>query len=660
MSFLQPWLLWGLPLVAIPLVIHLLNQWRFQTMPWAAMMFLLAARRMTRGYSRLRQWLILAMRTLAVAGLVMAVSRPLLGGWMGGILGQQSDWTVILIDRSPSMQGASVAGGPTKLTLATRELVEILSRTGSKHWMVIDSVSLEPKEIESPAQLLRLASAGPATSTANIPRLCQRAYELLRDQQAGTSEIWIVSDRSSNDWEPASGLWEVVRESFAERSERTRFHLLAYPDPPKENLAVRVTSVRKQSGSSGSEVLVSIQLKRSLPASVPMTIPVEFEMEGARSVVSVDCAGPTAELVDHPIAIGGEKSRGWGRVTIPADSNEGDNSFSFVFEDPPAAKTLIVTEDDRLIWPARLAAGIGIHPSDQPSVEVVRPDQLTGLDASKVSLVVWHAPLREVKRTPMIEDLVAREGAVLFFPTRDIDGESVFGVRFVDWLPAKRRLVEHWRGEEDLLANGRSGSALSVGELEIDRVCGMEGEFTSLATLEGGVPLLARAPTRRGGAYFFTTTLAASDSSLARNGVVLFAAIQRALAEGRKSQGTAREVIAGELDGLDPSTWSAVATKGEAISTEVGHHAGIYRSEEGHLFGVVRSLDEDSSKGLSEENVSELFRGLSLRQMTGEMEPGSSVVQEIWRVFLLGMMVALVAEAVLSFPKSDKRRQSAP
>jgi hypothetical protein len=119
-------------------------------------------------------------------------------------------------------------------------------------------------------------------------------------------------------------------------------------------------------------------------------------------------------------------------------------------------------------------------------------------------------------------------------------------------------------------------------------------------------------------------------------------------------------VIAGELDGLDPSTWSAVATKGEAISTEVGHHAGIYRSEEGHLFGVVRSLDEDSSKGLSEENVSELFRGLSLRQMTGEMEPGSSVVQEIWRVFLLGMMVALVAEAVLSFPKSDKRRQSAP
>ncbi len=199
---------------------------------------------------------------------------------MGGFLGQQSDWTLILIDRSPSMQGTAVPGGPTKLALATNELVEILSKAGSKHWMVLDSVSLEPKEIESPEQLLRTVSAGPATSSASIPRLCQRAYEFLRDHQAGTSEIWIVSDKASNDWEAASGLWEVVRESFAERSERTRFHLLAYPDPVKENVAVRVTRVRKRVGSDGSEVLVSLQLTRSAPASVPATIPLSLRWKG--------------------------------------------------------------------------------------------------------------------------------------------------------------------------------------------------------------------------------------------------------------------------------------------------------------------------------------------------------------------------------------------
>ena len=44
MTFLQPWLLMALPLVALPLIIHLINQRRFQTVQWAAMRFLLAAK----------------------------------------------------------------------------------------------------------------------------------------------------------------------------------------------------------------------------------------------------------------------------------------------------------------------------------------------------------------------------------------------------------------------------------------------------------------------------------------------------------------------------------------------------------------------------------------------------------------------------------------
>ena len=45
MSFLQPWLLAGLPLISLPLIIHLINKRRYQSIRWAAMMFLLAANR---------------------------------------------------------------------------------------------------------------------------------------------------------------------------------------------------------------------------------------------------------------------------------------------------------------------------------------------------------------------------------------------------------------------------------------------------------------------------------------------------------------------------------------------------------------------------------------------------------------------------------------
>src|SRR5882757_1273316 len=104
MTFLQPLLLAALPLISLPILIHLINQRRYQSVQWAAMMFLLAANRMSRGYARLRQWLIMAFRMLAIAGLVFAVSRPLAGGWLGLTAGGRADTTLVLLDRSPSMQ----------------------------------------------------------------------------------------------------------------------------------------------------------------------------------------------------------------------------------------------------------------------------------------------------------------------------------------------------------------------------------------------------------------------------------------------------------------------------------------------------------------------------------------------------------------------------
>ena len=120
----------------------------------------------------------------------------------------------------------------------------------------------------------------------------------------------------------------------------------------------------------------------------------------------------------------------------------------------------------------------------------------------------------------------------------------------------RRPTVETWRSDEDLLARTLSGAALPVGQLDIRRYCTLVGEFTALATLHGGAPLVARVPTEHGGAYFWTTTPAPADSSLAAGGVVLYAFIQRSLAAGAAMLGKTRQLDAGtataaELGRLD-------------------------------------------------------------------------------------------------------------
>src|SRR5437764_8914125 len=137
MSFLQPLLLAALPLVALPILIHLINQRRYHTIRWAAMIFLLAANRMSRGYARLRQILILAFRVLAIAGLIFAVSRPLASGWLGRAVGGRPDTTIIVLDRSPSMRQQGPGTVISKLEAGRQQLARTLALLGSNRWVLI-------------------------------------------------------------------------------------------------------------------------------------------------------------------------------------------------------------------------------------------------------------------------------------------------------------------------------------------------------------------------------------------------------------------------------------------------------------------------------------------------------------------------------------------
>jgi len=76
-SFLNPWLLLGLAGASLPIIIHLIGRRNAPTQMFAAFDFLMAVNRRLAKREKLRQWLLLLMRTLALVALVMAVARPM-------------------------------------------------------------------------------------------------------------------------------------------------------------------------------------------------------------------------------------------------------------------------------------------------------------------------------------------------------------------------------------------------------------------------------------------------------------------------------------------------------------------------------------------------------------------------------------------------------
>ena len=68
----------GLAAASVPILIHLLNRRKFREIRWAAMRFLLAAIRKNSRRVRIEQWILLAVRTLMILLVVLAMAKPFL------------------------------------------------------------------------------------------------------------------------------------------------------------------------------------------------------------------------------------------------------------------------------------------------------------------------------------------------------------------------------------------------------------------------------------------------------------------------------------------------------------------------------------------------------------------------------------------------------
>src|SRR5436190_3677701 len=108
MNFLSPAFLAALPLISVPLVIHLLSRRQQKKISWGAMRFLMQAVTRKRRLWRLTDILLLLLRTAAFLFFIFALARPLLpAAWLGGSVPRE---LILVLDQSMSMM-RKVAGG---------------------------------------------------------------------------------------------------------------------------------------------------------------------------------------------------------------------------------------------------------------------------------------------------------------------------------------------------------------------------------------------------------------------------------------------------------------------------------------------------------------------------------------------------------------------
>lgn len=676
MSFLQPLLLLGLPLMLVPVIIHLIHMLRRKQIPWAAMIFLEAAQKMNKGFSRLRQYLILAFRVLAVATLILAAGRPLAGGLLG-LTGGAPDSVIILLDRSASMEERLLSTGTSKRAAALQNLAAAVRDAYGKRssLTLIDSATLTPVIVENAEALTGLPQAGATATAADVPALLQAALDYITTNDTGRTDVWLVSDQRQSDWNATGGRWTALRDAFA-TLDGVRLQLLSYPEASGTDMGVTVEKLERREVSGNNELLLDIRVHCNEAVAGTVPLPLRVVVNGTGSTLEAQFKGTELLLQGQTIPLDQNTVRGWGRVELPADGSPANNVFHFVFDDPPALKAAVVSDDEAVSHPLEAALTAQAEPTRTYECTVLPVARAVEIAWEETALVVWQGaiPAADSALARQLEAHLEAGRCLLFLPPQAPDDHAFAGIRWTDWQGTeagggKPALVEWWRNDTGPLAATLAGAALPVGEVEAQRWCGIEGEAIPLARLgedAGNAPLLVRAGRQGGGDAWFLTSLPGSGATnLARDGVVLFALLHRALNQGAAALGNARQRIAGTTAlGSDASQWQRldVEDPDAVLSSNRPLQAGVLRLPAANqeqpemLVALNRAPEEDAPQTLATASLEQLFTGLDWRLIERSLENEKSLTSEVWRTFLFLMAAAIVIEALLCMP--GKRQPS--
>ena len=439
MNFLNPLFLFGLAAAAIPVLIHLFTRRKPREVRFPSLEFLAEVNQSEIRRLRLKQWLLLALRTLAVALLAMAMARPSMKGGAAG-RGAAASTLVALVDVSGSMGAPDAEGRP--LTATARRVVESLLATlgpADELLLVPYDRAVHPLSEKPLADAARLRAAAqaltPSASATDHVAALELAGRALAQSRALNRELFWISDfqRTGFGGAPAAGgsglerppgPWNEVRVYLVPLTPRSRANAaltgasLAPSADPTQPPALEVGAVSFDAVSGSGSQDFALEARELARAGDARGAAQGSDADGSalapgdaslgRGFVSLGARGEGHTLL--PLTRAPETG---GEVLLPDDALALDNRC--VFAAGRAGTLRVVLREDGPPSPLRLALEAG-SPASGLSVRALDASQLAQGVGDADLLVVGDVERLGSSEMQRLLDFHRAGGGVLLVP----------------------------------------------------------------------------------------------------------------------------------------------------------------------------------------------------------------------------------------------------
>ncbi len=340
LTFLNSYLLPALSLAALPILIHLLTRHKIREQEFSDIRFLAEIHKKRMRRMKLRQWLLLILRTLALFFVISAFTRPAIRGvQFGGVGGHEQTAVAILLDNSFST--GAIKGNTNIFTYekAIANKILALLEEGDVASVGIfneDTRWLTPKPSRFFANLSAiLDTISLSDKGTNISQAVESAIKNLENFPSLYKEIYILTDNTAIGW----------RKSKFETPDNTTIYALTFSPDKISNRTITEITFPPQLLEAKKLFELSIGVKNNVGKSVQGVL-VSLIVDGKKTSQSVLELPAGAQITTE---LSGQVSSGgfhWGYAECSEDNLPPDNRRYFTFRIPEKVEILLVGKSD--------------------------------------------------------------------------------------------------------------------------------------------------------------------------------------------------------------------------------------------------------------------------------------------------------------------------
>jgi hypothetical protein len=420
LTFLNSIILAGLAAIALPLLIHLLTRQRLKKIEFSSISFLklLQAQKMRR--VRLREIILLILRTLIVLFLILAFARPALkGSFATGVKAHANTTVAILLDNSLSMGRETPRGSVFQMAQDRAIEVAGLLKEGDEAYLILFSdmpALVTPEPTHNFHRLARqIQDAQLSHGTTDVRTALLAAYELLAESVNLNKEIYLLTDLQRSGWS------SLERDSLAVGAGARLYILSIFSDGGWNNLTVDAVDYSDQLPEAGKPLRFATAVSNHSAQQSEQSVVELFVNRVRRAQHGVQLApGETQGVTFTTVLADPGIHSGYAEVTdnqLPAD-----NRRFFTLNVPRRIRVLIVGDDPRAAFFLQTA----LRPDEQvhgvmvPEFIPTEGLRTRGLDEFD-ALVFADLPSLDGDQLAKVDRFVRQGGGLLILLGNDID-----------------------------------------------------------------------------------------------------------------------------------------------------------------------------------------------------------------------------------------------